>query len=67
MALKNCNECGKEVSEKALKCPHCGAPHASIKLFGAGLSLMGIGCFLTIFLPAIFIAVMIAIYLASNP
>ncbi len=24
MALKNCRECGKEVSSKASTCPHCG-------------------------------------------
>ena len=24
MALKNCKECGKEVSESAQTCPHCG-------------------------------------------
>lgn len=26
MAIKNCRECGKDVSSKAKKCPHCGAP-----------------------------------------
>lgn len=26
MALKNCKECGKEVSSSAAACPHCGAP-----------------------------------------
>jgi len=26
MTLKSCKECGKEVSDKAGKCPHCGAP-----------------------------------------
>lgn len=26
MALINCPECGKEVSDKALKCPNCGYP-----------------------------------------
>ena len=26
MALKKCKECGKEVSTKADKCPHCGVP-----------------------------------------
>ena len=29
MALINCSECGKEVSEKAATCPNCGAPIAS--------------------------------------
>lgn len=26
MALTNCPECGKEVSDKAQSCPNCGAP-----------------------------------------
>ncbi|MFA6143652.1 MAG: zinc-ribbon domain-containing protein [Sulfurimonas sp.] len=26
MALINCTECGKEISDKASTCPHCGAP-----------------------------------------
>ncbi|MFA6121898.1 MAG: zinc-ribbon domain-containing protein [Sideroxydans sp.] len=26
MALINCNECQKEISDKATTCPHCGAP-----------------------------------------
>lgn len=26
MALINCNECGKEISDKAVSCPNCGAP-----------------------------------------
>ena len=26
MALINCGECGKSVSDKAAACPHCGAP-----------------------------------------
>jgi len=24
MSLVNCKECGKEVSDKAINCPHCG-------------------------------------------
>jgi len=24
MALINCKECGKQVSDKAVNCPHCG-------------------------------------------
>lgn len=36
MALKNCRECGKEVSTKADKCPHCGAPvKKEVSLFTA--------------------------------
>lgn len=26
MALINCSECGKEISDKAASCPHCGNP-----------------------------------------
>lgn len=26
MALISCHECGKEISDSAEKCPHCGAP-----------------------------------------
>lgn len=26
MALINCKECGKEISDKATNCPNCGAP-----------------------------------------
>ena len=26
MALIECYECGKEISDKAPSCPHCGAP-----------------------------------------
>jgi hypothetical protein len=29
MSLINCPECEKEVSSKALACPHCGAPIAN--------------------------------------
>ena len=28
MALVACTECGKEISDKAASCPHCGAPAA---------------------------------------
>ncbi|WP_315125244.1 zinc-ribbon domain-containing protein [Comamonas antarctica] len=29
MALISCGECGREVSDKAAACPHCGAPVGS--------------------------------------
>lgn len=29
MALIKCNECGKEISDKAKKCPHCGTKYKS--------------------------------------
>lgn len=25
--MKPCRDCGHEISEQALSCPHCGAPH----------------------------------------
>lgn len=28
MAMINCSECGKEISDKAGACPHCGVPIA---------------------------------------
>ena len=31
MALKECKECGKEVSSKAAACPHCGNPMKKAK------------------------------------
>lgn len=31
MALIKCDECGKQVSDKASACPHCGAPVEIIK------------------------------------
>ena len=30
MALIACAECGKEISDKAAACPHCGAPVAAV-------------------------------------
>lgn len=29
MAMTNCSECGKEISDKATTCPHCGAPQSA--------------------------------------
>ncbi len=31
MALIKCEDCGKDVSDKAIQCPNCGAPIASKK------------------------------------
>lgn len=31
MSLINCTECGKEISDKATSCPHCGAPIGKTK------------------------------------
>ncbi len=53
MALKNCPECGNQISNKATKCPHCGAP---LKTDSTG-GCCGCGCLLMIilfFLPVLF-------------
>lgn len=31
MALQPCRECGNEISDGALSCPHCGAPRPAIR------------------------------------
>ena len=33
MSLINCKECGKEISDKAENCPHCGFPMNEIVKF----------------------------------
>lgn len=42
MALKQCRECGQEVSSSAKKCPHCGVSNPAGGL--AGLGCAGQGC-----------------------
>ncbi len=53
MALKQCKECGKEVSTKATSCPHCGAvlkkPRQGIGCGGLILIVFIIGVFGSIF------------------
>ena len=47
MALINCDECNKEVSDKAASCPHCGAPIAQAqetKAAGSPLSTVQETC-----------------------
>lgn len=46
MALINCQECGREVSDQAKTCPHCGAPPTKLQVVGK--SLETIGCLLTL-------------------
>ena len=36
MALTRCADCGKEISDKAGACPHCGCPLASLPDIVAG-------------------------------
>lgn len=33
MALIKCSECGKEISDKALECPHCGCPQEKMDTY----------------------------------
>ena len=35
MAMINCGECGREVSDKAFVCPHCGRDVRALKASGA--------------------------------
>lgn len=46
MTIKNCKECGKEVSSKAEKCPHCGAPAARKTSKGVWILLLLVVIFL---------------------
>lgn len=34
MALIRCEECGERISDRAVMCPHCGAPRRPTALFG---------------------------------
>ncbi len=45
MALIKCKECGNEISQKAKKCPHCGAPTQEISTV-AGLFIIVLVAFL---------------------
>jgi zinc-ribbon domain len=48
MALIKCSECHNEISSKARKCPHCGAPIAK-----RGSAALGFGCLGMIAVPAL--------------
>lgn len=53
MSLVNCLECGKEVSNRAAACPHCGNPLDRIPPTGGQKKpvadqLIRLGCLLTI-------------------
>lgn len=39
MSLKECAECSKDVSDKATKCPHCGAPILAEDQFGQAMKI----------------------------
>lgn len=45
MALIKCTECGKDISDKAAACPHCGCPLEEIlKTFNSQESKIEAGC-----------------------
>jgi hypothetical protein len=48
MALQPCRECGKDVSQSAKSCPHCGVAYPANKLAAAGASMTQVGCALTL-------------------
>lgn len=52
MAITTCKECGGQVSDKAEKCPHCGAP---IK---KPLMHRKVGCFSVLIVCVLFLAIM---------
>lgn len=41
MSLIKCSECGKEVSDKADKCPHCGNKLDTVNDIASGLKTFG--------------------------
>jgi hypothetical protein len=66
MALISCGECKKEISDKAVACPHCGAPRETIeraasiqKLAVKKKSSNGLGTLLLIILGIIFFMAMV--------
>jgi len=46
MALKECPECGEQVSAAAKACPHCGAPPKAKQVADA---IWGLGCVVLMF------------------
>lgn len=53
MAIRECSECGKDVSSKAAACPNCGAPVDKRKdrgqREGCFLQTLNAGCVLILF------------------
>lgn len=48
MAMINCNDCGREISENALFCPQCGSA-AGLILAGKRFTFWGFKIALTVF------------------
>jgi len=80
MALINCNECGKQISDKADKCPNCGNPinksgvipssytstsEVHGKNEGCFMQTLNFGCVLTVVIIGIIILLIIIAGLSS--
>lgn len=52
MALIKCDECGKQISDKAKVCPSCGLEIKTLtdSLESTGKNMQNIGCALTLFI-----------------
>lgn len=56
MALVKCKECGKEVSETANTCPHCGAKNPGITPAKVGKGCLGVFVFALIISTVIYLS-----------
>ena len=80
MALINCSECGKEISNRADKCPNCGNPinesgvipsaykstsDVHGKNEGCFMQTLNLGCIITVAIVGIIIFLIIMIGLSS--
>lgn len=50
MALKKCKECGKEISDSAKACPHCGAKSTATKIQELGCAMTLLPIFIVLLL-----------------
>lgn len=73
MALVNCSDCGREVSDRAPACPGCGAPVAveapggpeRVRTSEDSALTRSRGCADLIIWPAVFLVILVLMWLAS--
>ena len=56
MSMIKCPECGKNISDKAEKCPHCGISKKDIQNLrktNDKMTCSGCGCFIIVFIIAL--------------